>query len=485
MSSPANRSQGKAVVVRALLLDIEGTTSSLEFVRDVLFPYAREHLRRFIEGRRGDPQIEARLHEVAQLARAEGAPGGDPVTQLERWMAQDRKLTPLKALQGLLWDEAFRREEFRAHVYRDVPPALARMRELGLSLYVYSSGSVRAQQAFFRHSQAGDLTPLIDGWFDTEIGSKRDSASYRAIAAATGLSAPELLFLSDSREELDAARAAGLVTIGLLRGPLALGAHPAVTRFDDLPPGLFASARAAASDPPSPDPTAPDPTAPDPTAPALTAPDLTAPDLTAARAQVVALAHHHHARGWAAATSGNFSVRVSPERFLITASGVDKGQLGTGDVLLVSLDGAPLEAGTPSAESPLHAALYRSARDIGAVIHTHSPAATVLSRQHAAEGALRLTGYEMSKALRAATDGTLAELVLPILPNLQDTRALAPIASERVAALAAPAYLVEGHGLTTWGKDPSQARRHAEAIEHMLQSELEERRYAARAPRPS
>jgi 2,3-diketo-5-methylthio-1-phosphopentane phosphatase/methylthioribulose-1-phosphate dehydratase len=420
------------------LLDIEGTMSSLEFVRDVLFPYARAQLAPFIAERRGDPEVDALLAEAERLLHAEGAIAADPVPALERWMAEDRKVTPLEALQGLLWEAAFQRGAFVAHVYPDVAPALRMFRERGLRLFVYSSGSVRAQRAFFRHSAAGDLTALFDGWFDTRVGSKSEPTSYRAIADSIGLAAADITFLSDSRAELDAARNAGLATFGLLRGPLALADHPAVARFDELP-----FARRETHD---------------------------AGEL--ARAQVIELAHHCHARGWALATSGNFSVRVSQEQMAITASGIDKGRVTRGDVLLVGLDGTPLEPGTPSAETPLHTALYRGSATIGAVLHTHSVAATVLSRRHAARGLLRLSGYEMSKALLPALGGTLGELVLPIVENRQDTRALADVVSRRLEQTPARAYLVEGHGLTTWGADPVEARRHVEALEFMLACEL-------------
>lgn len=424
-------------VIRAILLDIEGTTSSLEFVRDVLFPYAREHLASFIAERRGDPEVDAQLAETERLLRAEGASGSDALPALARWMAEDRKVTPLKALQGLLWEAAFQRGAFVAHVYPDVAPALRLFRERGLGIHVYSSGSVRAQRTFFRHSAAGDLTAFIDGWFDTESGSKLEPTSYRAIAEAIGLAPGEIAFLSDSRAELDAARGAGLVTFGVLRS-LALADHPTVARFDELP---LAQREPDAGD--------------------------------AARAQVIELAHHCHARGWALATSGNFSVRVSRERFAITASGIDKGRVTPSGVLLVGLDGAPLEPGSPSAETPLHAALYRSSTAIAAVAHTHSVAATVLSRRHAPRGGLRLSGYEMSKALTPASNGALGELVLPIVANRQDTRELADVVSQRLLEQApAFAYLVEGHGLTTWGAHPAEVKRHVEALEFMLACEL-------------
>jgi len=425
-------------MMRALLLDIEGTTSSLEFVRDVLFPYAHAQLAGFIAERRGDPEVLALLAETERLLRAEGASAAEPVAALERWMAEDRKVVPLKELQGLLWEAAFQRGRFVAHVYPDVAPALRLFRERGLRLYVYSSGSVRAQRAFFRHSAAGDLTALIDGRFDTRTGSKSEPTSYRAIADSIGLAPGELAFLSDSRAELDAARSAGLATYGLLRGPLALADHPAVARFDELP---FARREPQG-----------------------------AGDI--ARAQVIELAHHCHARGWALATGGNFSVRVSREQIAITASGIDKGRITPSGVLLVALDGTVLEPGSPSAETPLHTALYRSSTAIGAVVHTHSVAGTVLSRRHASRGSLRLSGYEMSKALVPTSNGALGELVLPIVANRQDTRALADVVSQRLAREPARAYLVEGHGLTTWGADAAEARRHVEALEFMLACEL-------------
>jgi 2,3-diketo-5-methylthio-1-phosphopentane phosphatase/methylthioribulose-1-phosphate dehydratase len=431
-------------MIRALLLDIEGTTSSLEFVRDVLLPYAREHLAAFIAERRGDPEVDALLAESERLLLAEGASTAEPVAALERWMAEDRKATPLKALQGLLWEAAFRRGAFIAHVYPDVAPALRLFRERGLRLYVYSSGSVRAQRAFFRHSAAGDLTALFDGWFDTRTGSKSEPASYRAIADSIGLEPGEVAFLSDSRAELDAARGAGLVTFGLLRGPLALADHPAVARFDELP-----CARHEAHDVGS-----------------------SQGGAEVARAQVIELAQHCHARGWALATSGNFSVRVSREQIAITASGIDKGRVTPNGVLLVALDGTALEPGSPSAETPLHTALYRSSAAIGAVVHTHSVAGTVLSRRHASMGSLRLSGYEMSKALVPASNGALAELVLPIVANRQDTRELAIVLSQRLEQAPAHGYLVAGHGLTTWGADAAAARRHVEALEFMLACEL-------------
>jgi len=410
-------------------------------VHEVLFPYAREHLVRFIDQHRGLPEVEAELAEVARLARLESSAKENVAATLQRWMDQDRKATPLKALQGLLWERAFARGDFVAHVYPDVPDALVAFRQQGLRLAVYSSGSVRAQQAFFRHSTAGDLTAYIDAWFDTVVGTKSEPGSYRAIASALDLPPAALAFLSDSQVELDAARAAGLATLGLVRGPLAVGAHSAASSFEALPRTLGLPAPRAWSGP-------------------------------SEKTTVVALSRHCHGRGWASATSGNFSVRAGA-RMAITASGVDKGQLTEREVLWVGLDAAPLEPGKPSVEAPLHAALYRGSPSIGAVVHTHSVAATVLSRRAAPGRELRLSGYEMAKALAPALDGALPELVLPVFPNLQDAARLARRVGEHLAHSPAPGYLIEGHGLTTWGVNAERARHHTEALEFLLACELE------------
>ena len=197
---------------KAILTDIEGTTSSISFVKDVLFPYARRALPGFVATRGRDPAVRKWLDAVAT---ENGGICDDRmiVEVLQGWIDQDRKHTALKALQGMIWADGYRNADFSAHIYPDAAPALRQWHAAGLPLYVYSSGSVPAQRLFFGHSDAGDLTPLFSGWFDTEVGGKREAGSYRAIAEAIGLPADEILFLSDIVEELDAARAAGLQTV--------------------------------------------------------------------------------------------------------------------------------------------------------------------------------------------------------------------------------------------------------------------------------
>jgi enolase-phosphatase E1 len=198
--------------VRAILTDIEGTTSSIAFVKDVLFPYARRALPAFLKARRNDPEVARWVDAVAAEI---GAASSDAcvVEVLQGWIDEDRKHTALKALQGLLWRAGYEGGEYAAHVYPDAVQALQRWHAQGVPLYVYSSGSVAAQKLFFGHSAAGNLLPLFEDHFDTEVGGKRESASYTRIAEAMGLAPEQILFLSDVVEELDAAREAGMDTV--------------------------------------------------------------------------------------------------------------------------------------------------------------------------------------------------------------------------------------------------------------------------------
>lgn len=223
---------------RAILTDVEGTTSAISFVRDVLFPYSDERLDAYVAAHRSEPVVADALRAAAVEAGQPDAPDERVLAALHAWIAEDRKATPLKTLQGLIWDEAYARGELTGHVYPDVPPVLRAWRAAGIALYVYSSGSVTAQKVLFAHTFAGDLTPLFAGHFDTAIGAKRDAASYAAIATATGVAPAGMLFLSDVEAELDAARSAGMRTARLLRPddtpPGATTAHPAYVDFAAL-----------------------------------------------------------------------------------------------------------------------------------------------------------------------------------------------------------------------------------------------------------
>jgi len=225
-------------MIRAVLTDIEGTTTSVSFVYEVLFPYARSHLSGFLATHATEPAVREQLDAVArEIGRPLSAAQAAEV--LMGWIDEDRKATPLKALQGMIWEDGYRRGDFTGHVYPDAVRNLKAWHAAGIGLYVYSSGSVQAQQLIFGHSDAGDLTPLFAGYFDTRVGGKREVASYHAIADRIGLPPDRILFLSDIRGELDAARAAGMQTTWLVRDgePDPRAAHPQVRSFDAVRPG--------------------------------------------------------------------------------------------------------------------------------------------------------------------------------------------------------------------------------------------------------
>ncbi len=207
--------------IRAVVTDIEGTTSSISFVKDVLFPYARARMADYVAS--GGPGLE-------------DVPGPDRLATLLAWMDADAKETALKAIQGRIWREGFESGALKGHLYPDTAPALRRWAARGLRLYVYSSGSEEAQRLLFGHSAAGDLTGLFAGFYDTRIGAKREAASYAAIARAIGLPADATLFLSDVAAELDAAAQAGFVTCQLLRPEdgAVPGAHAQEADFDGV-----------------------------------------------------------------------------------------------------------------------------------------------------------------------------------------------------------------------------------------------------------
>ncbi len=219
-------------VIAGVLTDIEGTTTPIAFVKDVLFPFARGRIGEFVAAHATDSEVAAELDEVRRLA-----PGEDPVATLRLWIDEDRKATPLKTLQGLIWNEGYARGTLRGDIYPDVAPALRAWQAAGLRLAVYSSGSVAAQKLIFSHSVAGDLSGLFSAYFDTRIGAKRDADSYDSIAIAMSVSAAELLFLSDVEAELDAAQSAGLRTCQIARpgdGTVASEAHPVCADFSEV-----------------------------------------------------------------------------------------------------------------------------------------------------------------------------------------------------------------------------------------------------------
>lgn len=224
-------------MAKVILTDIEGTTSSLSFVKDVLFPYARERMAEFLRQHAQETAVRKELDEVRRLS---GKNLNDPevIEQLIRWIDEDKKITPLKSLQGMIWEDGYKKGDFKGHMYEDAVRHLKLWKQAGIRLYVFSSGSVHAQKLLFAHTEYGDLTPLFSGYFDTTLGNKREAESYRKIAAVIGAPPGDILFLSDIREELDAARATGMQVAWLARdGATDPGAaHRQVRNFDEIRP---------------------------------------------------------------------------------------------------------------------------------------------------------------------------------------------------------------------------------------------------------
>ncbi|MFM7642400.1 MAG: acireductone synthase [Cyanobium sp.] len=244
------------VSISHVLLDIEGTTCPVQFVSETLFPYAAGKLGEFIDSRKKDIVVQKLLSEVAQAWKEDPNPAAQrllraaPVnaslsTQtlpyLQWLIEQDRKFTALKDLQGLVWEAGYESGALVGPLYPDVAPALHRWREAGLGLAVYSSGSVKAQHLIYGHSNAGDLRPLFQHWFDTRIGSKLEPESYIRISADLSTTPQSILFISDSIGELTAAKKSGLAVLlcdrnGSLTRPTDCERFATVQCFDKLDP---------------------------------------------------------------------------------------------------------------------------------------------------------------------------------------------------------------------------------------------------------
>lgn len=197
-----------------IVTDIEGTTTSISFVKDILFPYAREHMAEFLSGTEVySPELERILMEI---------PGSslEAKTQLLiKYIDEDRKYTPLKELQGLIWKQGYEQGVYRSHVYEDAYKVLCDWHREGIQLYVYSSGSIAAQKLLFGHTEYGDLNYLFSDNFDTHIGAKNSASSYRYILKTLGTEPTKVLFLSDIDAELEAAQASGMQVAKLVRDP--------------------------------------------------------------------------------------------------------------------------------------------------------------------------------------------------------------------------------------------------------------------------
>lgn len=211
--------------VKAILTDIEGTITSLSFVKETLFPYSKENLSAFILSHvKSDPRIPRLIDQVLEESGSTLGEKATPDEKLKltieillRWIEEDKKAMPLKKVQGWLWEEGYRKGDYTGHLYPDAYEKLKELKQKGILLYVYSSGSVKAQQLLFQYSDFGDIENLFSGFFDTKMGGKMDSQSYSAIAKKVGLEPNQILFLSDIEEELMAAEQVGMKTTQLIR----------------------------------------------------------------------------------------------------------------------------------------------------------------------------------------------------------------------------------------------------------------------------
>ena len=224
--------------VKAILLDIEGTTTPIAFVHDVLFSYARDHVREFLSE---NPDVDeiALLREEHAADVSDAPPLTDRIESLAayvEWLISiDRKSTGLKSLQGKIWRQGYEDGSLKSQVFADVAPAFERWRDRGLKISIFSSGSVLAQQLLFAHTEVGDLTPFIDSYFDTKVGKKGEAESYRKIAEAMSLELQQILFISDVVAELDAATEAGMKTLLSIRpGNAPAEQYPSIRSFDEI-----------------------------------------------------------------------------------------------------------------------------------------------------------------------------------------------------------------------------------------------------------
>jgi enolase-phosphatase E1 len=220
-----------------ILTDIEGTTTSISFVADVLFPYFLEHINE-VKASINEPSVRAQIEATKRTVAEEENKAIDDeeaISYLEHWCRIDRKHPALKALQGMIWEKGYKNGQLKGHVYPEVPAMLKAWKEIGLKIGIYSSGSVPAQKLLFGFSEAGNLTSNFSDYFDTVVGHKRELQSYRNITLALGLPAADILFLSDIEQELDAAREAGMQTIKLIRpGTDTNSTHKTASDFNEV-----------------------------------------------------------------------------------------------------------------------------------------------------------------------------------------------------------------------------------------------------------
>lgn len=222
-------------MIKLYLFDIEGTTTDINFVHKVLFPYSHTALEQYVLHHQTHPVVMSAIESVRETVwKEEQKKLGlyDVIATLKNWIKSDRKHGALKEIQGLIWDVGYSKNDFQGHVYPDVQPFMRKILDKGAKIGIYSSGSVHAQKLIFGYSVEGDLTPLISYYFDTKVGGKRDPHSYTTIAKEVNLSPLEIHFFSDIPEELEAAEKAGFSVTQLLRPGTKSSRFESVPSFD-------------------------------------------------------------------------------------------------------------------------------------------------------------------------------------------------------------------------------------------------------------
>lgn len=448
------------VTADVVVVDLEGTTSAAGFILGDLYDYARPRLDAVL-GRADEVVQQARAQAIAETGLRVDASDAEVADALRGLMDSDIKSTPLKTIQGVIWAEGFAAGEITSHFFDDVPPRLRAWHERGIRIAVYSSGSVASQQPWFRNAPQGDLSGLVEAWFDTvNAGPKKDPASYARIAEALGTDPARTLFLTDHPEEVDAALDAGWRVVALDRaGEPWAGADfaaPAVPHFDRIEvtrAGAEAGTGAGTG--------------------TGTAALVPAERFREAGRVLAAEASRFADLGWMRGTAGNLSTVVHRDPLLlaVTASGLDKSELTERDVVLVDAAGRgadPTDTRKPSAESGLHA--HIAARTgAEAVFHVHALDAVLAGRLWP-EG-VEIRDLEMLKGIgHPAHDATVR---IPVIANHQDMAVEAARFDEVYAPATAetpevPALIVAGHGMYAWGRSAIAARHHLEIVEWLL-----------------
>jgi len=225
----------------AIVTDIEGTTSSIRFVRDVLLVYVEQFLPDFVRARKDERDVARQLRSISDRTGVMVKDTEGLVACLQQWMRDGKPVAELHALQAMVWEEGFDKGEFQAHVYPDVPEKLRAWRDREINLYAYGEGSGKAQRLYFRYTAAGDLRLMFAGYFDTALGNRQSMEAYRNMAAGVALEPARVVYVSDTETELDAARGAGMYTVRMARPEETEDAaaavrsnHPVASSFRDI-----------------------------------------------------------------------------------------------------------------------------------------------------------------------------------------------------------------------------------------------------------